>query len=269
MGPATSMIYLGLEIDSVQQLVKVPVDKLEAIKTKIQVALQANKLTLKEVQSLVGSLSFICRAVNPGRPFLRRLIELQYGAKQPWHKIRISEGAKSDLRMWLIFLEDFNGSAKFMDHMWLKNSDILFFTDASAKVGFGGYYDGRWFNGKWPSQKISGRSIAWLEFFPIVVSIVLWGGQLKGKKIILNCDNEAVVNIINKQSSKCPEIMKLLRFFVLQCLKNFLSVCAKHVPGVNNEIADALSRFQMDRFWRAAPGARKEAFLVPDFLWRL
>ena len=50
--------------------------------------------------------------------------------------------------------------------------------------------------------------------FPIVASIVLWGTSLRGKKIIVRTDNEAVVSIVNVQTSKCPEIMLLLRFFV-------------------------------------------------------
>ncbi len=113
VGPTTKLIFLGLEIDSVKQLVTVPLEKLGPIRNKIINALAAEKLTRKELQSLVGSLSFICRAVTPGRPFLRRLIDLQCGIKEPWHKIRLTSGAKSDLRMWLLFLKDFNGCTVF------------------------------------------------------------------------------------------------------------------------------------------------------------
>jgi hypothetical protein len=108
-----------------------------------------------------------------------------------------------------------------------------------------------------------------MEFFPILVALVLWGNLLEGKRVILRSDNEGVVCIINKQTSKCPEIMKLMRFFVLQSLKCNLSFCAKHIPGKTNVIADALSRFQMDRFREAAPKADQNPAIVPQFLWSL
>ena len=49
--------------------------------------------------------------------------------------------------------------------------------------------------------------------------------------------------------------MQLVRPFVLQCLHFNVSVKAVHVPGKSNTIADALSRFQMERFRLAAPQA--------------
>jgi hypothetical protein len=268
VGPTTKLVFWGLEIDSVKQVVAVPIEKLGPIVEKIKNAVQSEKITLRQLQSLVGSLSFLCRAVPPGRAFLRRLIDMQRGVKQPWYKIRLTAGAKADLRMWAIFLKHFNGSAIFMDQSWLSDQDVQLFTDSSGAIGFGGFLDTDWFQGKWP-QHVSKHSIAWLELFPIVVAIVLWGNRLKGKRIILRCDNEAVVCIINKQTSKCPLIMKLLRFFVLQCLKNNLAFSARHVPGKENNVADALSRFQMERFRQAAPNAKEKGLPVPEFLWNL
>ena len=262
---------MGLEIDSIRQLVSVPQEKLQEIISKVSGALESEKLTLRELQSLVGSLSFICRAVPPGRAFLRHLIDLQIGIKKAWHKIRISPGAKADLRMWLVFLNSYNGSSIFMNQNGVFDYELQWFTDASGPgIGFGGFFDGSWFQGKWPDEQFSkSHSIAWLEFFPIIVAVVLWGHSLQGKRIVLRCDNEAVVAIINKQSSKCPQIMRLLRFFVLQCLKNSVVFSARHVAGRNNDVADALSRFQMQKFWKIAPGAKPEGLPVPAFLWDL
>ena len=57
--------------------------------------------------------------------------------------------------------------------------------------------------------------------------------------------------------------------FVLQCLKNNIAFCARHIEGKLNNIADALSRFQMERFRSLAPAAEPEGIVVPEFLWRL
>ena len=90
---------------------------------------------------------------------------------------------------------------------------------------------------------------------------------MQGKRVIFWCDNEAVVAIINRQTSHCAKIMKLVRFLVLRCLEFDIHFKARHVPGVDNSIADALSRFQMDRFRRLAPGADPVMTPLPGNLW--
>ena len=270
VGPTTKMVFLGLELDSMKQLISIPSDKLEKIRSKVQNAHDSSKLKLRELQSVIGSLSFVSKAVPPGRAFLRRLVDLTCGVKKSWHKIRLTKGGISDLKMWLIFLRYFNGSAIIIDQFWCEDRDLQFFTDASGEIGCGGFFQGQWFQGRWPVEVVRlKRSIAWLEFFPVVVAIVIWGNSLKGKRIIIRSDNAAVVAIINKQSSKCSEIMKLVRFFVLQCLKFNVSFSARHIPGIDNNIADSLSRFQMGRFWDAAPEATTTGVVIPHFLWNI
>ena len=84
---------------------------------------------------------------------------------------------------------------------------------------------------------------------------------------MFNCDNQSVVAVINKQSALCPELMKLVRRLVIICLQNNIMFKAKHVPGIDNGIADALSRFQVERFRSLAPGAAPEGVEVPSRLW--
>ena len=82
---------------------------------------------------------------------------------------------------------------------------------------------------------------------------------------MFHTDNTAVMQIINRKSSRCPRIMQLVRPFVLQCLHFNVTVKAVHVPGRFNDIADALSRFQMIRFRLAAPEADRVMTPLPPF----
>jgi hypothetical protein len=63
------------------------------------------------------------------------------------------------------------------------------------------------------------QDITFLELFPVVVAIYLWGHQLENKKLMFNIDNKAVVTILNKKSSKSPRVMNLVRKLVLITLK--------------------------------------------------
>jgi hypothetical protein len=59
------------------------------------------------------------------------------------------------------------------------------------------------------------KLITFLEMFPIVVAINIWGASLKNKKILFHNDNQAVVAILNKKTSKSERVMALVRNFVL------------------------------------------------------
>ena len=267
-GPKPAITFLGLEIDAANQRIRIPQCKLVKLRAIVAHVSNARKLRLRELQSVIGSLSFVCKAVPPGRAFLRRLINLTMGVKKACHRVRINQESREDLQMWSRFLESCNGATIIPEQVWLENSDIQMFTDASGSIGFGGYFQGAWFQGRWP-QHVSdlSPSITWREFFPIVVAVSVWGRLLAGKRVIFRSDNKGVVSIINKQSSHCPRIMRLVRFFVMKCLVWNVAFRATHIPGKEIEIADSLSRFQDSRFRSLAPGANLTGVEVPKELW--
>ena len=46
---------------------------------------------------------------------MRRLISLIMGIKEPFHYLRITQEAKSDLRTWSLFISEFNGKSMFLN----------------------------------------------------------------------------------------------------------------------------------------------------------
>jgi len=55
-----------------------------------------------------------------------------------------------DLDMWSLFLTGWNGRSFFLDTSATPCLEIELFTDAASTVGFGGYFKGEWFQGRWP-----------------------------------------------------------------------------------------------------------------------
>lgn len=271
-GPKQVLVFLGLEIDSIQMRIRIPLEKICEIIAKVNVLLSKSKCTLNQMQSLIGSLQFACRAIVPGRPFCRRLINSICGLTKKHHHIRISGSIRADLAMWKYFFSDFNGISVFYNQFWLYNSDLELFTDAAAKqgFGFGCYFGGKWAYGTWPdSWHARGwmEDITILEFFPLLVSLYLWGDHIRNKKITFRCDNQAVVHIINTMSSKSEGVMVLLRAFTLKCLKLNVLVKAIHISGSKNGLTDALSRLQIEKFRRLAPQADPDPGVIPSHLW--
>ena len=89
---------------------------------------------------------------------------------------------------------------------------------------------------------------------------------MRNKCILFFLDNQAVVEIINKQTSKDPSIVLLLRHFVLSTLKNKILFHAKHTSGCINHDSDALSRLQVEKFRLLAPSADPQPTPVPGSL---
>ena len=258
-GPTTIITFLGLKIDTNKQPVEVPKEKLASLISSIRRALSSEDLSLTKIQSLIGSLNFVCRAVTPGRAFLRRLIDLTKGVVKKEQRIVIGIGARKDLALWLLFLEHFNGVSLFLEQQLTSSFDLELFTDAAGGIGYGAYFRGQWSQDSWSNIELHpDPSIAFLELYPIVIAIFLWGDQMNNLKVQFWSDNAAVVSIINKQTSHCPFIMSLVRQLVLQCLRHNILFKAEHIPGVDNQIADALSRFHNSKFHRLAPGADSE-----------
>jgi hypothetical protein len=107
------------------------------------------------------------------------------------------------------------------------------------------YFHGKWAQGCWPKEWADNgilADITFLELFPVVISVHIWGIHLKNKRIMFNVDNQAVVAIINKKSSKSNRVMTLVRNLVLLSLQYNIMLKAEHIPSKINSIADALSR---------------------------
>ena len=85
VGPAQSIEFVGLTIDTVRMAVAIPQDKMQKILKEIQEVLQCSKCKVKKLQSLEGRLNFITKAVPHGRPFSRKLYDLIAGMKPHWH----------------------------------------------------------------------------------------------------------------------------------------------------------------------------------------
>lgn len=272
MGPATALQFAGITLDTVLMEARLPEDKLDKCRAQLVDFCSRKSVTLKELQSLIGLLNFACCVVVPGRAFLRRLIDLTKGIRKLTHHVRLTKECKHDLTVWRDFLSMYNGKSFFLGSRWATSKTLNLFTDAAGSLGYAAIFGKHWCFGEWPAAWKQ-FNITILELFPIVLAIEIWGPLMRNRCIVFFSDNQAVVEIINKQTSKDRSVMVLLRHFVLCSLKYNILFHAKHIAGCLNRESDALSRLQVEKFRSLAPYADQQPTPVPEGLlpnnWRI
>ena len=198
---------------------------------------------------------------------------LQAGHLTPHHHVRLTEEHRLDLQVWEKFLEHpWVFARPFVEFQPIKANIIDMYSDASRnfELGFGAYCGEEWTFGQWEKDfmTIHEPSIEYLELYALLVGVMNWIHYFKNRRIVLFCDNEAVVHMVNNNSSKCKHRMKLIRVLVLESLVQNVRVFAKHVGTKDNGKADALSRLDIPRFMRlGGKDMNPVASSIPESLW--
>ncbi|KAL9986312.1 hypothetical protein ACROYT_G000446 [Oculina patagonica] len=68
-GPSTTLEFMGIILDTVRMEARLPADKVERIQASLVLFQTKRTCTLKELQSLIGTLNFACRVIPQGDPF--------------------------------------------------------------------------------------------------------------------------------------------------------------------------------------------------------
>ena len=270
-GAASIMVFLGTLMNGRLQVISILLDKVKKAVDLIQTAISNQKVKIKFVQQLTGTLNFLSHAIVPGRTFTRgmyhklKLHDKSGRLLRDHHHTYLDSQFINDCKVWLGFLmsayerpgslcrpfSDFDDSV-----VW---TTLNLYSDSSLnkKLGYGGIFDDQWFFGQWSEKfiEVNDPSIEFLELFALVVSLTIWvdDPRLQNTRIKIFCDNQAVMHMVNNLTSSCMQCMKLLRILALQGIRNGRRVKVAFSKSKNNVLADALSRLDFARFWHNAP----------------
>ena len=142
------------------------------------------------------------------------------------------------------------------------------YSDASGSWGAGALWGKEWFHFQWPASWADVH-ISPKEMAPIVVAVAIWGSNWAGERVCCFSDNMAVVYAINKGAAKDPQLSRLLRLLFFFTAAHEVTIVARHVPGEDNTLADALSRNKLPLFHSLYPQAHRQQAAVPHPLQEL
>ena len=143
-----------------------------------------------------------------------------------------------------------NGIGPLWDDEWINDSSRLQpHTDACVE-GYAAVCGTQWFHGTWTAEQhrlaqddsMSRDSMPWKELYAIVAAASTWRSRWTRKRVVFFTDCMPVVQALTKGASRTRRIMQLIRILHFVAAQHHFVYRVQHIPGVDNVIADELSR---------------------------
>ena len=217
-----------------------------------------DKFTLGKLNSLIGVLFHLSRVLPEGRAFLGRCIAVQTSAKRAHRRKQSAvSGTKLmlDVRFWIATVPTIPSRRLLFDAEWTNGEDVRVYTDASS-WGYGAVNitNSQYVYGPWPehilekSRRAQALSMPWLEMLAVVMAARTWAPNWAGKRVLALVDCQPAVLAINKNYSADCRMLNLLRNLNTLSIAHAFVIRADRVAGAFNELADPLSRNQLQEF---------------------
>lgn len=253
-GEGTTLECLGIKINTVQMIARLPQRKRERGILLVNETLSQGAISLESCQSLTGFLNFCCEVIPLGRTFLSRLYQFQATYRNSHAKRHLTTGAQADLAWWQNLLPSAEGARLLRD---VHRRVFHLFTDASFQALGAFWYEADPAQTNWraalplpESQALVQRwastedplHINTKEVIAIQASLQAWAPVWAHGTVIVHTDNNVALSGFNSGAVRGTETMNLLRDSLLFAAKYDLLLHATRVTSVQNGLADALSR---------------------------
>ena len=147
--PARYTTFMGINIDTAEMELSLPMTKVEKLKLAIDCLIQKGTSTKKELECVGGLVSHCSYVVRGGRTFSRRIFDLAASYSRSAKMIPLDDSILADFNWWKCFCECFNGRAFIIRDL----PPFPMYTDSSF-MGFGAWLGRDWLAGCWSSEDI-------------------------------------------------------------------------------------------------------------------
>ena len=261
--PGQTVKFLGLVLDSRRMLASPTPQRVESI-LKLLLCFQRNrKLMFVLFLRLLGMLTSVTAVVPLGllhlRPFQVWVNGLHLDpTSHRSRRVRVSSSCLLTLRPWRSRALLSRGVP--LGSVPSRREVVV--TDASA-TGWGAVWQRRTVRGLW-SREEAAMHINVLELRAIMLALQHFAAHLKGRHVLVRCDNKSAVFHVNRQGGTRSALsLRVARQLLTWAFPRFLSLRAMYLPGPQNVVADFLSRQKPPSGeWRLHPEVVEE-------IWRL
>ena len=246
--PSFTLQHLGfvLSTDPSQPFptVSLPKDKRKSLRSLCRLALRkADSIPARLLASVIGS----CRAASLAMPHSTLALRSVYSdlrSKRDWEcSVHLSQEARQDLDWLISAFKTWNGQRTLYP-----SPEFLLTTDAS-ELGWGGWLS-------LPSSpdiplhqaagfftpRLAKQSSNFREMNAVLFSLLAFAPLLENKSLKLRTDNSTTMSYVNRYGGSVPHLSRIATKIHSFLLQHRCYLVASHIAGVENVLADSLSR---------------------------
>jgi hypothetical protein len=193
------------------------------------------------------------------RTFMREILDTINGLRSKSHWAHLSAGFRADLAWWSRFAKTWNGIEAVPPKVsvpwrWLTS-------DASGEHGLGVFLVGAALHMPLPLDYRRTADvpdaereliIAETELIAAVLLVALAAPLFPGEHLLLGNDNQVAIAWLSRGTASRPRAMRALRLLWKIQAQHRVHVTARYIPSESNVLADAASRRDSYRFFRAS-----------------
>ena len=254
MKPSTRIQHLGFIIDSVEMKVFLPEEKLHRIISACAEISVLTEVTVRRLAQVIGLIVSSFMAVRHGQLHYRQLEVFKSRCLEQESNydkvVTLPNYARQELTWWCENIECNNGR-DISQILGTEDCDVELFTDAS-NTGWGALaalvVSGTVMSkvaGHWSFSECSFH-INWKELKAVQLGLHSFAAQLADAApgwIKVNSDNTTAIAYINHYGGCHSALLDSLSREIWDwCISKNISLKAVHIPGLDNTMADKLSR---------------------------
>lgn len=260
--PVQTLTHLGLTVDTRLGLFIAPDKKLTALANLARQLLNtanaaARRVPARLLAQLAGKAQFLYLAIPPARFYLRELHDV-LGTKDSWSgHVRITKQLRRDLLWWTAVPSQHNGRPIH------RAVETAYLHVDSSDFGWGAVLNNHLTaRGFWASP-VREAHITLKELQAVRHAVESFLPHLQGRRVLLHEDNQAVIGILSKLTSKSPVLMNELRklWYLLDTCN--ITLRPRYIRSAANIWADKLSRELDNSDW----SLNAKHFLMLNNLW--
>ena len=236
--PATSLEWLGFNVDTVEMRVTIPHPKLQEISELCQSWLTKDRASRRNFQSLAGKLNHVSQCIVGARKFMGRI--LQSLRRTPKiGSISITDDVRADINWFLQYAHATNGI-----FMIEPNISVFEIQCDACPRGAGGFSAEHYYSLQFPTDITDSYHINQLEAANIVIAVKsLIPQNVTNKELRITTDNMVAMHTLNSGCTRDPFLSACARELWLIAAIHQLRIVENHAPGATLLLADALSRW--------------------------